>query len=112
MVVMNIPPSPSASSVAGTHLAATRGGELDKQTADAIRQQQVATQPGGKPADSVAVNAGDSTHDRDADGRQMYDHLELSQQKEQKDAPEQKSDVTSEKPKLPSTTDGHIDFHA
>ena len=65
---MNIPPTPVtasgiAASIAGVSRAAARGGEQEKQTTEAARQQSTAEKPGGKSADSAAVDAGDATGD-------------------------------------------------
>ena len=68
----------AAASVAGTARAAARGGEADAQAAEATRQQSTAEAPGGKPADSSAVDAGDQTGDRDGHGQQVLDVFERS----------------------------------
>ena len=72
---MNINPSASAASIAGTGRAAARGGEADSQAVEATRQQAAADKPGGKSADSNAVDAGDQTGDRHGNGRQMLDQF-------------------------------------
>lgn len=73
---MNINPSAAAASIAGTSRAAARGGEADSQAVEATRQQATAEKPGGKSADSNAIDAGDQTGDRHGNGRQMLDQFE------------------------------------
>ena len=102
---MNVQPTPvSASgitaSIAGTGHAAARGGEQEKQTAEATRQQNTAEKPGGKSADSSAVDAGDATGDRGGDGRQTYDFFEKQNQPE-----DESSAPTNESPANPAATD-------
>jgi len=75
---MNINPS-AAASVAGTSRAAARGGDADNQATEATRQQSTAEKPGGKAADSNAVDAGDQTGDRGGNGRQTLDIFEKSE---------------------------------
>ena len=79
---MNINPG-AAASVAGTTRAAARGGEADNQATEATRQQSAADTPGGKAADSNAVDAGDQTSDRHGNGRQVLDVFERSDQEDE-----------------------------
>ena len=100
---MNIPPTPVTASgitasIAGVSRAAARGGEQEKQTTEAARQQSTAEKPGGKSADSAAVDAGDATGDRGGDGRQTYDYFEKQNQ------PEDES-PTNESSANPAATD-------
>ena len=73
---MNINPSAAAASIAGTSRAAARGGEADSQATESTRQQATAEKPGGKSADSNAIDAGEQTGDRDGNGRQVLDQFE------------------------------------
>jgi hypothetical protein len=76
---MNINPS-AAASVAGTSRAAARGGEADSQAIESTRQQAKSESPGGKAADSNAIDAGDQTGDRHGNGRQVLDQFERQQE--------------------------------
>ena len=76
---MNIQPSAAAASIAGTDRAAARGGEADAKRGEANRQRAVAESPGGKAADSSAVDSGQETADRGGDGRQVLDIFERSE---------------------------------
>ena len=73
---MNINPSGAAASIAGTSRAAARGGEADAQVVESTRQQATADKPGGKSADSNAIDAGEQTGDRHGNGRQLLDQFE------------------------------------
>ncbi len=73
---MNINPSAAAASIAGTSRAAARGGEADSQAVESTRQQATADKPGGKSADSNAIDAGEQTGDRHGNGRQLLDQFE------------------------------------
>ncbi len=107
---MNIQPNPAAASIAGVSHAAARGGEQDKQSAEAIRQQKTAEAPGGKSKDSSAIDAGDRAGDRDADGRQTYDHFEKSQPPNDETA--QASEETQHQTESTQIPPDHIDFQA
>ena len=89
---MNINPS-AAASVAGTGRAAARGGDADNQATESTRQQSAADKPGGKAADSSAVDAGDQTGDRDGNGHQVLDVFERSgdQEDPQQESPQRQS---------------------
>lgn len=87
---MNI--QPNAASLAGTARAAARGGETDNQASEATRQQAKTDQPAGASGES-AVEAGDQTDDRDANGRQLYDTFESSE--EEAKTPEPDDDETA-----------------
>ena len=105
---MNINPA-AAASVAGTARAAARGGEADSQATESTRQQSKVDSPAGKSGES-AVEAGDQTEDRDADGRQLYDTFEQSEgQTESEEQP------TTEEPKQSANQEGvggELDFEA
>ena len=73
---MNINPSGAAASIAGTSRAAARGGEADVQALESTRQQATVDKPGGKSADSNAIDAGEQTGDRHGNGRQSLDQFE------------------------------------
>ena len=73
---MNIQPSAAAASIAGTDRAATRGGEADAKRGEATRQREVSEAPGGKAADSSAIDSGQETADRGGDGHQVLDVFE------------------------------------
>ncbi len=73
---MNINPSGAAASIAGTSRAAARGGEADSQAVESTRQQATADTPGGKSADSNAIDAGEQAGDRHGNGRQLLDQFE------------------------------------
>lgn len=73
---MNINPSAAAASIAGTSRAAARGGEADSQAVESTRQQATADKPGGKSADSNAIDAGEQTGDRHGNGQQLLDQFE------------------------------------
>jgi len=91
---MNINPSAAAASIAGTSRAAARGGEADAQAIESTRQQATADKPGGKAADSNAIDAGDQTSDRDGNGRQVLDQFER-----QGEGDESKSDEGNAEPR-------------
>jgi hypothetical protein len=78
---MNINPA-AAASVAGTARAAARGGEADNQATESTRQQAKVDRPAGASGEST-VHAGEHTEDRDADGRQLYDTFQRSEQNDQ-----------------------------
>ena len=83
---MNINPSAAAASIAGTSRAAARGGEADNQAIESTRQQSTSEKPGGKAADSNAIDAGDQTGDRDGNGRQILDQFEHQDAEQPADA--------------------------
>ena len=91
---MNINPSAAAASIAGTSRAAARGGEAEAQAIESTRQQATADKPGGKSADSNAIDAGDQTSDRDGNGRQVLDRFER-----QKEDGESKADEGNDEPR-------------
>jgi hypothetical protein len=102
---MNINAS-AAANIAGTSRAASRGGESDKQAAEATRQQSTAETPAGKAADSSAVDAGDQTDDRHGNGRQVLDVFERSDE-------DQPSDPESTEARVLGVQDGsgaHLDL--
>ena len=106
---MNILPSAAAASIAGTDRAASRGGDADGKRAEATRQQSVTEAPGGKPADSSAVDSGEQTSDRGGDGRQVLDTFEGSKGSED----DEQQDHTPDKKPLSSETQGnHLDLEA
>tara|TARA_R110002049_G_scaffold305056_1_gene500981 strand:- start:16568 stop:16903 length:336 start_codon:yes stop_codon:yes gene_type:complete len=92
---MNIQPSAAAASIAGTDRAATRGGEADAKRGEASRQQSAAEAPGGKAADSSALDSGQETADRGGDGRQVLDIFEQSAKDEEEQAADQESSKSS-----------------
>ncbi|TWU65896.1 hypothetical protein [Crateriforma conspicua] len=73
---MSLPSIQSAGIVAGVQLAAGKGGESDARATEASNQAATAEKPGGKNADSPAVDAGEQTGDRHGNGRQMLDTFE------------------------------------
>ncbi len=106
---MNINASSAASQVAGTSLAAAKGGETDKQATDATAKQSVSDRPAGKAAEASAVDAGVETGDRGGDGRQVLDTFERHGDKRH----EEETDATSNEKSTPAIkTDGHLDFEA
>lgn len=123
---MNIPPTPVTASgitasIAGVSRAAARGGEQEKQTTEAARQQNTAEKPGGKSADSSAVDAGESTGDRGGDGRQTYDFFEKQNQPEDEASanespanPDPTDSILNSSDPAKSDTDSppHLDFRA
>ncbi len=92
---MNINPSAAAASIAGTSRAAARGGEADSQAIESTRQQATADKPGGKSADSNAIDAGDQTGDRHGNGRQVLDQFERHDDSDQSKAGEGEADHES-----------------
>lgn len=105
---MNVNPS-AAASVAGSSYAASRGGDADNQASEATRQQSKAENPGGKPADSNSLEAGDQAGDRGADGRQVLDTFERSDQQQEsseEETPSEKQSVSQE------GTGGKLDLQA
>ena len=86
---MNINPA-AAASIAGTSRAAARGGEADSQTAEANRQQDRVNAPAGKSGEA-AVDAGEETDDRGADGRQLLDSFERSEPEDHHDGSRENS---------------------
>lgn len=125
---MNIPPTPVTASgitasIAGVSRAAAHGGEQEKQTTEAARQQNTAEKPGGKSADSSAVDAGDATGDRGGDGRQTYDFFEKQNQPEEetpalenespaKPNPADTISISSDPAKSDTDSPPHLDFQA
>jgi hypothetical protein len=106
---MNIQPSAAAASIAGVDRAATRGGEADAKRGESLRQQSVSEAPGGKAADSSAIDSGQETADRGADGRQVLDIFEKST----KDEEETVDDHNSLRKGVNSDTQGgHLDLEA
>ncbi len=100
----------AAASVAGTSRAAARGGDADAQVAESTRQQSTAEAPGGKSADTSAVDAGDQTGDRDGHGQQVLDVFERSG-KEQEQESSQSDDVSPENSNEPDDEQGsHLDL--
>ncbi len=123
---MNIQPNPVTAagitaSVAGVGHAAARGGEHEKQTGEAIRQQSTVEKPGGKSADSSAVDAGDATGDRGGDGRQTYDFFQKQKQPDDESSgtespasPPTRDSVnhSSDPAKMDADSPPHLDFQA
>lgn len=106
---MNIQPSAAAASIAGTDRAATRGGEADAKRGEASRQKSVAESPGGKSADSSALDSGQETSDRGGDGRQVLDIFERSSETEEESAGEGGKD---DRAPNRDTEGGHLDIQA
>jgi hypothetical protein len=102
---MNINPA-AAASVAGTSRAAAKGGESDNQAAEASARQSAAKSPGGKVDGDNSLEAGEQTSDRDANGRQVLDVFERS------DEEKPKTEMQSEDPSPNSKHDGHLDLEA
>ena len=100
---MNINP---AASIAGTARAAAKGGESDKQAADATAKQASAKAPGGKSEDVSQLEPGDQAGDRGPDGRQVLDVFERSE-----DETHQEEEMPSEE-KPCVDQDGHLDLEA
>jgi len=98
---MNINPSAAAASIAGTSRAAARGGEADSQAVESTRQQATADKPGGKSADSNAIDAGEQTGDRHGNGRQLLDQFERHD-----DVDESKVDDVEAEQESPADADG------
>jgi hypothetical protein len=103
---MNINPSAAAASIAGTGRAAARGGEADAQAMEATRQQATADKPGGKSADSNAIDAGDQTSDRDGDGRQLLDQFERHGEGDESKADEGITDPRDTDPRTQADAEG------
>jgi hypothetical protein len=106
-----------SSSIAGTSLAAARGGESDAQSANAARQQTNAEAPAGKPTDSNPIDAGDHTSDRDGHGQQVLDVFERSRRRKDESTQEQTEQPTSSStfavPMIDDSETGkHLDFQA
>jgi len=108
---MNIHPTAAAASIAGTERAANRGGESDARRAEASRQQQVADAPGGKSADSNAIDSGQETSDRGGDGRQVFDTFEQSQQGSEDDSHDQ-DNISPRQPARDENQGQHLDLEA
>lgn len=98
---MNINPSAAAASIAGTGRAAARGGEADSQAVESTRQQTTADKPGGKSADSNAIDAGGQTGDRHGNGRQMLDQFARHDDRDEPQPEEGEADLEA-----PSGNDG------
>ena len=92
---MNINPSAAAASIAGTSRAAARGGEADSQAVESTRQQATADKPGGKSADSNAIDAGEQTGDRHGNGRQLLDQFERHDEGDEAKADQDEADHES-----------------
>ena len=67
---MNIQPNHSVNSVAGSHRAARKGGESEKQAGELSRATNSGQAPAGESADIDSIDKGDQTRDRNGDGRQ------------------------------------------
>lgn len=108
--MMNIPPVPPASLVAGTAHAAAKGGETDKQSSEAVSQQQNANNPGGKAVDAISVEKGEKSGDRDGNGREMLDVFERTSDDESHETNEEKQDDAPESSSLPPEDPPHLDL--
>lgn len=105
---MNINPS-AAASVAGTTHAAAKGGDADNQASESVRQQSTAETPGGKAADSNAVDAGDQTDDRGGNGREV---LDIFQRSDEEQPQEEQQDASPRNPASPDGSGEHLDLQA
>lgn len=108
--------APLNASLAGTARAAARGGESDKQAAEASRQQQSAEKPAGQSPETQ-VDAGDETGDRGGDGRQVLDRFEqrASDGEPEDDAEDQAGDPRPAPPRVdpaPSGPGQQLDLEA
>ena len=81
---MNVNPA-AAASVAGTSRAAAKGGDSDNQATQASARQAAAQSPNGKAEGDNSLDAGEQTSDRDANGRQVFDIFERSDEQKAKD---------------------------
>jgi hypothetical protein len=101
------------SSIAGTSLAAARGGESDAQAAHASLQQSSTEKPAGKPTDSNPIDAGDHTSDRDGHGQQVLDVFERSKRRKSESSPQESEEPSTAHPTAEqSGTGSHLDFQA
>lgn len=107
---MNINPA-AAASVAGTARAAARGGEADNQATESTRQQSKADAPAGAAADST-VHAGDQTQDRDANGQQMYDTFQSSDDEDQNQEQPSEPESSERKSVNKDGVGGELDLEA
>ncbi|TWU39104.1 hypothetical protein Q31b_41870 [Novipirellula aureliae] len=89
---MNVQPNAASASIAGSIRASARGGDAESQTADSVAKQATKETPAGKSGETSAIDAGEQTSDRDADGRQMYDTFESSAEAEQAETDDDSSD--------------------
>ncbi|QDV64729.1 hypothetical protein [Crateriforma conspicua] len=103
---MSLPSIQSAGIVAGVQLAAGKGGESDARATEASNQAATAEKPGGKNADSAAVDAGEQTGDRHGNGRQMLDTFEKHDDPDSlQDGDESADPLTSQASADPEPTD-------
>lgn len=110
---MNIQPSASAASAAGTAHAASKGGESDKQSAEATGRQSVRDAPGGQRPETSAVEGGERLGDRGGDGRQLYDSFERADEQTPGEAEEEQGDPADAPDEPPEAQSGsHLDLEA
>jgi len=108
---MNVQPNAASASIAGSIRASARGGDAESQTADSVSKQATKEKPAGKSGETSAIDAGEQTSDRDADGRQMYDTFESSTDAEQPEAGEDKPSNDPHR-KRDADSPSHLDFDA
>ena len=79
---MNIQGSHAAISIAGTSIAAAKGGESDKQGSESASQLATSGRPAGRDAATPEVDPGEHLGDRGGDGRQLYDTFEHREERD------------------------------
>ena len=72
---MNIHTNPMVS-LAGTSIAAAKGGETDKQGSESANHLATSDKPAGRDTVTPEVDLGEHLGDRGGDGRQLYDTSE------------------------------------
>ena len=72
---MNIHTNPMVT-LAGTTIAAAKGGETDKQGSESASQLATSDKPAGRDTVTPEVGPGEHLGDRGGDGRQLYDSFE------------------------------------
>lgn len=109
---MNVNPSVAAASIAGVNRAAVKGSESDNQATDARSKQAASEAPAGKNGETQQLDAGDQSGDRDANGRQLLDVFERSEDEseDESDRAAATSDEQQRSQKQPS--EGHLDLEA
>lgn len=89
---MNIQPNAAAASAAGTAHAASKGGETDKQSAEAANRQSVRETPAGQRPEAGAVEQSEQSGDRGGDGREFYDTFERADEQQREDTEQHNGD--------------------
>ncbi|MEL6894855.1 MAG: hypothetical protein AAFP90_01990 [Planctomycetota bacterium] len=83
--------STPGSLIAGTQRAAAKGGQADAEVSSETTNASKKHQPVGQDVNDVSLDAGDSTQQRDADGRQILQRQPDDQQADEQQTKNQKT---------------------